>query len=408
MVSWIDGLPHGIEGELEVSPSNPVLGEPFYVRVVLSNKSNESITIPDSYPTSMFFARASYMLDVLSGNLGGYSRSDYKFDDSGLIIAPEFLSNTKCSPLLPNMERVLLLDEYKLFRLDFEDKEKWNNFIHEKDTKLRFTYFTEDKKNAGCLTIPIQFKPLPNIFLELAKEEKKICEEKTQSKSKEEAFQLIDTTAIRISAQNRAACLLLPKEQRRSFEKRYPPGTSRMKLHLLILKQEIIDSGFQEAKVEEFIRYFWTLPEIERQILAIRTLMLLLVSYNEYDKQLRTITKVVESLIQMSPEHYEATFPQSRKILYEKWLQQKSSGTIATFEEIINRPLPSYAGQGNEARGFFLPFTDWSISDEKIRLVTFFEDNLTFETENAKELIVPFEKLSENEKKYVQKLLKNH
>jgi hypothetical protein len=408
MVSWINGLPLGIEGQLEVSPSNPVLGEPFYVRVVLSNKGDESVTIPDSYPTSMFFSRASYVLDVLSDNLGNYSRGDYKFDDSGLIIAPEFLSNTKCSPLLQNTKRVILLDEYKLFQLDFEDKEKWNNFVNEKDAKLRFTYFTEDKKNAGCLTIPIQFRPLPNVFLDMAKEEKQICEEKTQGKSKEEAFQLIDTTAVRINAQNRAACLLLPKDQRRSFEKRYPPGTSRMKLHLLILKQEMIDSGFQKTKVEEFIHYFWTLPEIERQVLAMRTLMLILVSYNDYDKQLRTIPKVVESLIQMSPEHYDATFPQSRKILYEKWLQQKLSGTISTFEEIINRPLPVYAGQGNEARGFFLPFVDWSINDEKMRLITFFENNLTFETENAKEFIVPFEKLSEKEKKYVQELLKNH
>jgi hypothetical protein len=62
----------------------------------------------------------------------------------------------------------------------------------------------------------------------------------------------------------------------------------------------MIDFGFQETKVEEFIHYFWMLPEIERQVLTMRTLMLILVSYNEYDKQLRTIPKVVESLIQMS------------------------------------------------------------------------------------------------------------
>jgi hypothetical protein len=43
----------------------------------------------------------------------------------------------------------------------------------------------------------------------------------------------------------------------------------------------------------------------------------------------------------------------------------------------------------------------------KTRLVTFFENNLTFEIENAKEFIVPFKKLSEKEKKYVQELLKN-
>jgi hypothetical protein len=372
MVSWIGGLPHGLEGQIEISPSNPVLGEPFYVRVTVSNNGTESITVPDSYFTSMFFSRASYMLDILSDSLGNYSRSDYKFDGSGLIIAPEFLSKTKCSLLLQNTKRVLLLDEYKLFQLDYEDRKKWENFTNEKNAKLRFTYFMEDNKNAGCLTIPIKFKPLPNIFLDLAKEEKQICGEKTQGMSQNEAFQLIDTTAIRINAQNRAACLLLPTGQRRSFEKRYPPGTSRMKLHLLILKQEIIESGFHEAKVEEFIHYLWTLPEIERQVLVMRTLMLILVSSDEADKQLRMRPNVIESLIQMFSEHYDAIFPQGRKILYEKWSQQKLSGTITPFEEIINRPIPSYAGQGNESRGFFLPLTDWSVVDEKAKLVTFF------------------------------------
>jgi hypothetical protein len=402
---WIEGLPTGLEGQLEVSPPCPVLGEPFYVRVILKNNSEEPINLPDSYVFSKFFSRASYLLDILSPHLSGYVRdTTYAVSGSGLIIAPESLDKTPNLPLLPKTTRVLLLDEYRLFPRDDENQEQWVKFLNDPDVKIRFTFFNEEDNVKGSLITPIQFKSLPDVFLNLAKEENRILKEHTQSMNEKDVYPFILTKGVLINAQNRAACVLLPAEQRISFEKRYPPGTSRMKLHFLILKQEILESDYQSDKIEELLYWLWTLPEIERQYFVLS----LLWTFDKDGENLKTKPNIIETIVRMYPENYNSTLHKNRKTLYET-LKNKSphKNNISPLEEIINRPLPSYAGQGNEARGFFLPFTDWSISDEKMRLVTFFENNLTFETENAKEFIVPFEKLSEKEKKYVQALLKN-
>lgn len=402
--------------QLDISPEKPVLGEPFYVKATITNTGKTEINVPKSFVLYPFLStRGGFVLDILSKSLKsvGYSRAPSRVSgiDSGYIIAPDKWRDPVMSFIEPGKKRVMLLGRFTVYQLDYEDNTVWEEFLKEEDAQLRLSIFTNDRENIISINRPISFKPFPSVFLSLKEEENQILlDAKKRLGIEKNDIDFDSEWGQYINSKNRWCCILLPPHEIDLFEKKYPPGTSRALLRIRILPKKIKESNYQENHFQEYIRFLWTLPEIERQyrvfsIFCIRT---------SAEFHLKMFERHLEDLLCMYPENY-ANNPDSefeRNDLYDIYRLYANDKDELDEEElrahvdaILRRPIPPYAGIGNEARGFFLPLREWSVSDEKVKLMSVYEEKAIFETETKNEIIIPLKKLEESEQKYIRELI---
>lgn len=406
---WQEGLPNGLVGRLEVSPRSPSLGEPFYVRAIIKNTGNKPVDAPPSFFSSKYFGQdGAFVLDIVSASLkrSGYSRALFKNNAYGYIIAPIMpKQGIRSEQISPQESRVLLLAEFEVFPAEHEDQNRWNDFLEEKDTLLRLNATFDKKLQVGRLAIPIRFKPYSTVLSNLVTEENSIFKEKTRNLDDVEKENINMMLNRCIGGNNRSSCLLLPSNEQEDFEKKYPPGTLRSQLHLMILTN---NSEYTETGSKKAIRWLWSLPEIERQYF-VTTFFFVKRHESRYAK---SFGRFFEELLRMYPENYQTVSGDSRAKHYEIydffWNREKKlsqSEIRAKVDSLMNTPAPDYAGIGNESRGFFLPLQKWSISEDEAKLVSVFNDNAIFETAEENDVAIPIKSLLENEQKYIRELI---
>ncbi|MDR1479303.1 MAG: hypothetical protein LBJ00_10205, partial [Planctomycetaceae bacterium] len=256
---WIEGLPKGIEGNIEISPQVPYFGERFYVRVIVTNKTGKPIEMLES----VVFTddEKGYHLDIKSETFPAkkHSITFISARETGHILRPwrtEWSNGQPFYSTLKNREsRTLFLDTAGFYLKDEEQKK-----FHEGNPRLRFAFLGKEENLSGSLSMPIRFKNKRKQFDDLKKEEKRIRREMVEEfRAKGESKDGLNQIA---GAYPEVVFNLLPVDKQEELVGKYPPGDTRFVRYRLSLSSQCKYDG---KGIEEYIRLYWTTPEVMRQ-----------------------------------------------------------------------------------------------------------------------------------------------
>ena len=375
------GLPDGIHATLEVSPEVPKLGEPFYVRLTLENKTDDAIIITEGslnhwYPYIGDTGNSKHFVIGLKTSVliphwpTGYAYSDSE-DYEFIVLDPRLVHRAGFSSLLASGEkRIQYLEEHILDR-DLESRqETWKSFITYKNITLHYAslwmpfdkdrpiskdknhpygyyFFSNTDKFNYHVSMPIRFSN------DSVEELLKIEQQKN----------LITRLKFPIGSSILSDMYypFLPYDQKRIaltdreyLEKLYPPGTAKSKEHVLNFWERIQIRGSTDEDINGLVQYLWTLPEIERQYFTTR--MLSLISEKSAKMAFRSL-KFFFEILRMSPEEFHILSQGniSNSIAFKQY-QLFHKMTLEElekeFEKHLTLPIPDDVGKGNKIRGY--------------------------------------------------------
>jgi hypothetical protein len=399
---WIEGLPKGIEGKLEITPQI-FCDRLFFLRVTVTNKTGKPVDMLDTIAYKD--RETGYHIDVQSKELPWRDKRNLTFiasEESGVILKPHRASwnpSQPCFATLNNGEsRILFLGPIMLGGLNEDFCEKFNA----SNPKLRFAFLSKEENLSGSMSIPIRFKIKNKLLDKLMNEGEKILLNITDEMDKKNEPREKINQIARLDP--KYACLYLPIGEREKFIERYPPGHTKSSLYGILLWRQYWESGDKE-KLNEIIRFYWTYHEIVRQNTS---LALFLDNQSREKKSMLENEELFETFFQNIPDDYTVFYNGDKNIIYDKCHNEKkltADEIKKRVKEIMSKPIPSYAGVGNVYLGFMLPFQDWSVSKDPVRFIHVFEGQAVFEDKSYNEISTPIKNLTKPEQKYIQDLI---
>jgi hypothetical protein len=181
---WIEGLPKGIEGKMEITPKM-ICDRLFFLRVTITNKTGKPVDMLESIGWTD--QESGYHIDVKSKDIPSITKQDITFitnEDAGMILKPHRLNwnsrQPQFSAINNDESRILFLGPIMMGGLGTKIYKK----INASNPKLRFAFWGKEENLSGSMSIPIQFKKSGELFDILDKEEEKILQNKMSEMEK--------------------------------------------------------------------------------------------------------------------------------------------------------------------------------------------------------------------------------